>query len=440
MTPSSRIVLSILALALLLAPVAGQTVAPLIREERSGIIRRDAPSEPGKPTPTPSPTPEPDKPVVIATPTPDPELVLVAIVNSHAITRAQLDRRVSARMGGAQPAATPAPGAPRAEQMRTGGVALSDSASGREILENLLIADQQAMEVGEAVRAEESFAVQQWVEQMMLADEARRQGIMIPSEEFQLRVKQIEAEFRLRDPRVERLLAAMGMDRAEFESHVHDALLVEKLCDRWVSLHLDDEDLRRAYNAQPSFYRTPARYRAAHFTIVLMGDEGRAMLADMKKLADRVRGRLAKGESHDKVFEDVNDLEFGIFGADLGYFTLEADTLHPLVQDQLKKMKPGQTSGVLEALTRIDGQVVPEAYHVVRLLDYLAPQGDTFESALPKLRENSRELARTTILEKLREARTHRVITNLGGIPPHRVPSLVERSKARPPIDLATAR
>ncbi|MCB2155225.1 peptidyl-prolyl cis-trans isomerase [bacterium] len=409
-----------LAAAALLACVssaAGQAVAPLIREEPEIKVRV------GTPTPIATPSDD-DRGRPAPTPTPDPKTVLVAIVNSHSITRDQLDRRVTARIG-------TTPEALKEFTQKGVNILASDAPT-----EEALLDAQQEMEFQDAVRKEEGLIVQEWTEQMMLADEARRQGFVISEQEFKDRLRIIETEFNLSDSRVQTVLERMGMSNEELESYVHDALLIEKLLDRFVELNISDDALKAAYEQNPSIYRTPPMYRAAHFSISLLGSESAKTRRSLEKLAEEARSRLEKGENYDRVFTDLNDLDFGIYGADLGYFSIEQEGLPPVVRQELAKMKIGETSPMLTSYVRRDGVVVPESYHVVKVLDKEPAVGENFESALPKLRENAREYARIQVLKMLRDARTHKVITNLGGIPPEKIPGPMERNRPQPAVSL----
>ena len=397
--------------------VNAQAVAPLVREEPEIKVRVSRPA----PLATPA---EDQEPRPVPTPTPDPKTVLVAIVNSHAITRDQLDRRVAARVGTTPEA--------RREFAQTGVSVLASDAP----MEDALVNAQQEWDIQSAIRKEEGLVIQEWVEQTMLADEARRQGFLISEEEFRDRLRDIETEFSLSGDRVQSVLDQMGLSREDIESHVYDALLIEKLLDRYVDLNISQEALRAAYHQNPSIYRTPPMFRAAHFCVSLLGNETAKTRASLEDVAEKAQRRLAKGEDYDQVFEDMNDLDFGIFGADLGYFNIEQTGLPPVVRLALGNMKIGETSDLLIAYVRRNGQAVPESYHVVKVLDKEPAVGENFESALPKLKENARELARIQVLKLIRKAGTHKVITNLGGIPPDKIPGEMERNRPQPAVAL----
>lgn len=412
-------------------PCHAQESAPLIREEPQVRVRTSSGSE--------RTNREAAEPQATPTPTPDPATVIVAIVNGHSLTRAQLDRLSRARVGTAPP--TRREGEPnRGELLATlgpGGRPLSERAR----MQLDLTDQQQEFEWIDAKRRVEGELVEEWIEAKMLSDEARRQGFAVSSSEFERRLAEIEEEYLGGSANAARLLDFFGLTPAEFEAFVYEALLIEALCERFVALNISDEELRMSFEKNKQFYRTPERVRAPHFVISLLGDETPQEIAAFERLAEEVRKRLRDGEDPNQVFANprYSQIERGIVGEDLGFFSIEANTLPPVVAAELRKMKEGDVSRVLKQLVRRDGRVVPESLHVVMLAERLPPTGETFETAYPKLRDASRALARIAVLDLIREARSHRVVTNLGGIPPERV-SPPDNMRPAEPVSLLAAK
>ncbi len=402
-------------------PLQAQVVAPLIREEKPIEVkvkpRDEAPL--GKNSPideakTPTPTPAP---------TPDPKLVVVAVVNNHSITRAQLDSRVSARINSNDRA-----------QM---GESTAMSLFGNEAmnLDMSLVEFEQAAEFEEALRQEEGRVISEWQEQMILSDEARRQGFVITNEQLQTRLTMLDKEYQLQSHQVRNLLESMGMTREELESYVYDALLIERLLERFVELNFSEDDLRKAYQKNPGFYQTPPGYEIAHFCISLLGDETRTTREGFKKDAEKVRRRLKDGEDPETVFDSVNDIGLGVYGTVITWST-NSKSLHPAVKAELAQMKEGEISKVIAAQVMRDGKPTDESYHVVKLIRNIPRQGETFESALPRLRESAMEAARMQLLNICRESGTHKRITNLRGIRPDKLPTPSELRTSQPPVNL----
>ncbi len=394
--------------------LGAQEVPPLILEDDSSI----------KATTRKKEDPKPSQKQESAEPTPRPEDVLIALVNSRVLTRAELNYRVSQDFERI-----------KAEvQSRVGGVvATSDSVAdtGEAAKENDEVLVEQQDQIDEAMRKEESVAVQRWVEHSLLADEARRQGIAVSDSDFRNRLAEAERANRLDATEIQTALDRLHVSRADYERGVYDALMIQALLDRFIDLNYTEADFRRAYDRAPQLYYTPRKFLLAHFTVALDGTESKAQLASLRKEAEAVRDRLKRGDDAGKLFDDstFNRPAEGVFGSVPGYYSFMEGTLPKIVEYEGKKMKLGETSDVLVAQKREDGKIVPISYHVIKLLEERPEEGRTFESALPAIRRGMLEIARNQLMEMLRRAKTHRVVTNLSGIASSRLPTREELMK-----------
>lgn len=397
-----------------------QEQPPLIMEQRPGMTirhrqRTDAP--------TPAPTPE-------------PSTVIVAIVNAHALTREQLEARVGKRFdefvddidNDARRVAAlvgAAPSKPISERAR------------RELDE-----DQKA-KIAAARNRAEGEAVQEWVDHTMLADEARRQGIVVSAEEFRERLAAVQAQGQVDQQLLQRVLNDLRMSQAEYERTVYDGILIERLVNRYIELNWKPDDLRKVYDENPALFMVPETYTLAHFTVLIEGNESPSQRRALESLARRVRSELSNNADPEKLFEqpEYNKLDMGIWGA-TGRYTLLRDGLPLAVEEAAKRLRVGQVSDVIEVRELVDGKPVTRGLHVVKILDRTPAQGTTFETALPAIRASLMEAGRLGLLERLRAARTHRVIVNLSGIRPDRIPSseeLLAAERASRPVPLQVA-
>ena len=181
-----------------------------------------------------------------ADPTPSPDETLVAIVNSRVLTKAEIDERVSQRfeelkkkvqsetggivtvLGDAEVALPELSWREQMKGMEEGEKEVFFNSENRE--DELLEAQKYVLEA-EMRRAEEEV-LNDWVSYRMLADEARRQGIVVMESEFQQRLAEAEREAMLSAEDVETALEELRMSRADYEKSIYDALLIEKLLDR----------------------------------------------------------------------------------------------------------------------------------------------------------------------------------------------------------------
>lgn len=364
--------------------------------------------------------------------TADPSRVFVAIVNSHVLTREELDARIAERFKAYE------------EELKEGQKEMfrnfqtvfgKDTEAARiEILDDM----KENIEV--ARRAEEGVAVQEWVEHHVLADEARRQGIAVSLQEFRQRMDELNRDNDLDAARVGAVLEELRISKADYERAIYDALLIERLIEKYVEANWTEEDLRRTYNENPGLFYTPERFHIAHFTISLDGSEYSEQVKRMEEIARRVRGELRSGRNPEELFaeEEYDRMERGIWGG-TGYFTFQEGNLPRPVEVEARKLRVGQTSDVIVNNARVGERIRPRSFHVIKVLDSVPPTGQTFESALPAIRRSLVEVARDDLIARLRASGTHRMIINLGGIPPQIIPTreeILAASNRAQPINL----
>lgn len=355
--------------------------------------------------------------------TPRPEEVLVAIVNAHVLTRADIEARISYRYEDIK----------RKVQQTHGGVITSFDPN-KKIdpkqmdLDDHLLLDEQKIELQKAIRREENLATKEWVDQMTLADEARRQGLIVTEGEFRKRLNQAETAVRLEQKTIDKVLAATKMTRADYERSVYEALMIEKMLKRFIDLNYTIDYLKSRYDKRPDLYYERQKYYLAQFAIIVEDGISKNDQKYLYKLAEEVRDRLKKGENPQEIFADdhLNSITEGIWGSEPSWYTIDSPSLRPIVENQLKKLKVGETSGVLEQKGRVAGEIKTLSIHVIKLLEIKEPTGETFESALPRIETLMLEVAKRRIMAQLKEANTHKVITNLGGIPHNKIPSRQE--------------
>ncbi len=380
----------------------------------------------------PRETPSPD---VTAAPTPNPNDVIVGIVNLHVLTLADLEARTERRYTEIRQDVLERYGG----VIGTFGGLESEDVLAEEASDDGLL-DEQRVQLEAAMRREKGMELRSWVEHYMLADEARRQGVAVSQGDFQERLAEAERESELETSDVDAALRSLQMTRQDYERSVYDALMIERLLDRFISINYTEAMYQAAYDQQPSLFHLPKRYRIAHFTIVLQADETKRGINVLKKKAEEVQDLMADGANPEEVFakSEYDNIESGFYGSMPGWFQLNNKTLRPAVAAEIGKMEPGETSKVITQFIRRDGEVVPMSYHVVKLLD-IAPAITTFEESKPIIHDHMLEIARRELLERLYETKTHRVVTNLRGIPPTKIPEqeeLLRQNAQAEPISL----
>ncbi|MCC5877854.1 MAG: peptidyl-prolyl cis-trans isomerase [Candidatus Sumerlaeia bacterium] len=412
-----------------------QEVAPLILDERPGMTIRERPREERQrrsDDEEPKKTDESERKEPVATPSPSD--VIVAVVNTHRLTRESLNARVAERFEKYKKELEE--GKSRTlQQVRD--VFGNDSQAAR-----IEIAQEMEDNLEAAMRAEEGAAVRDWVDHLLLADEARRQGILINQNEYRQRLQEITEESNLQEDRVTAVLADLRISQRDFQQTLYDAMLIERLVDQFIRLNWSEEDLREAFNSNRNSFYYPPRHHIAHFSIALDGSETNDQIRRLEELARRVRTELRRDADPEALFakDEFSRVDMGIWGT-TGFFTFQEGNLPRPIEAEAQKLSAGQTSDVLINRYRdARDRIRPRSIHVIKVLSTEPARGDTFESALPIIRERLVDVARDQLLQRIRTSGTHRIITNLGGIPPEILPSQDDLQRAfaqqPPPLNL----
>lgn len=365
----------------------------------------------------------------------DPSLAIVGIVNGHRLTKAQLGYFVNLRM------------------QELGSSTLVDREGGRKLVlnkdmkvdaslsEDPEFKEREQRDREASRRRVESEELDRWVAQRMLADEARRQGVVLATKEFDDRLAQVRQALGMDDVALDIELSRFNLSRSDYEREVYDALLVEKLLERYVDANWSEEQLREIYRRAPHEFHTPPQARFAQFVVALDGSESREMIERRRDLLDEVRKEMRSSKNLAESLAKRTDEADGYFStADSGWMPLDAETLPPATVKKLLELKPGEVSAVFtDQDTDESDSTYLRSLQVVKLLERRDAPKPSFETARPNLRTRLAAEARKELLIRLREARTHQVITNLKFIPPDVLPTdeeLLLRQAGAKPIPL----
>ncbi len=346
---------------------------------------------PGVPTETPSGTPT-------ATPTPsDPDKTFVAVVDGRRMTRAELDRRAAEPL----------------KRMRS-----------------LLKTDPASVEFQQARTRQEGSIVQDWVNRVLLAEEAKRRGILLSQSEFDNRYQALVGTAAGKQE-YENTMKILGMTEQEIRAELFDDMLGEKSVEQELKKYDNDEYLRPIYEKAPIVFTRPEQVHALHYSMTLEGKEGTAELRRVRERLEAIRKRIAKGESPSAIAEEEGGKAMGVFGLDLGWVNPAIQSLPPEVQKVVGKLKRGETSPIV--LSK-DANGSPRAFHIVKVIDHREPAGGTYESAKPLMLENLKESVRMSLVVDLKQSGAHVVFVNLSGIPPDRLEAGMKNRTGATPV------
>ena len=202
----------------------------------------------------------------------------------------------------------------------------------------------------------------------------------------------------------ERFHEAIEISDAEIETYYQDnvqaftteeqvSLVYVELSaeDLAIDATLEEEELRRRYEAARQRYLTPEARRASH-VLIETTEERDAFAA--QQLAEELRQRIADGESFAELAEQYSDDPVSAAeGGDLGW--IQPDDMVSAFEDELYALEePGEVSDPIE--TRF-------GWHLIQLDEIRPPEGMSFEEAREEILEEYRERQREDLYLELSE-------------------------------------
>ncbi|HPB31162.1 MAG TPA: peptidylprolyl isomerase [Candidatus Sumerlaeota bacterium] len=353
-----------LALALILLPaiLSGQTATPApAPAPRPGVVIIDDAPE--------SAPVSPGEEIQDRVPRPDPKTVFLCVVDHRRLTQADVNNILDRLMAGKR-------GTPE------------------QIEQQRLVYTQNIMT--------------EWIERNVLAAEAENEAITVTDAEID------EQEGALKDAAdvdfdINKALEKIGFTREEYRRQLRDAILGEKLVKKRIPSFYSEADLRKIYDSNPKAYQLPPRVRASHIFCPIFGDETPDKKTAKKKFMDDARKKAAKTPDLKTIARDADPL-LSIVGGDLGWLTATNRLPRP-VNELVFKLKPGKISDVIET---------DYGLYLIRIEEKQPLKGRTYEEAREAVMDDVFEEVRRKVLDAA--MKTHRILINISGIPPHRLP------------------
>ena len=210
--------------------------------------------------------------------------------------------------------------------------------------------------------------LEQMIERKILAQEARRLGIKVSSDELNQAIAEIKKDYPP-DKGFDELLGLKGMTLEEWKARLEEKLLAEKMVRSALQYRgeIAEEEAVQYYESHRSSFILSPKVRVRQI-VVADGEE-----------AIQILKRLRKGENFEKLARERSLGPEKIKGGDLGYFS---EGEKPAEFDQVFAMEVGTISGVIKS---------PYGYHIFRLEEKVGAREIPFKEA------------RTGILQELRK-------------------------------------
>lgn len=209
----------------------------------------------------------------------------------------------------------------------------------------------------EALKELRKICLEQMIDRKLLAQEARRIGIEILSEELNRMLSEIKKDYP--GEGFGETLTLKGIPLEEWKRGLKEKLLAEKMIRHAQRFHgkIEEEEARKYYESHRSLFQIPRKVRVRQI-VVSDGEEALQILKQLKK-----------GESFEKLAMSKSIGPEKVRGGDLGFFS---EGEKPLEFNRVFSMRVGEISEVVKSLY---------GYHIFKLEDKIEPHEISFDEA-----------------------------------------------------------
>jgi peptidyl-prolyl cis-trans isomerase C len=220
-----------------------------------------------------------------------------------------------------------------------------------------LVADPSGEESRSELKELKEAYLDQMIERKILAQEARRLGIQVSSEELSQAILEIRKDYP--GEGFGERLDLKGMNLEEWKARLEEKLLAEKMVrgGHQFQVRVEEKAAREFYETHPALFQLPKRVRARQI-VVMDGNE-----------AIQIQKRLKKGEDFAKLAKEKSLGPEKARGGDLGFFSQGGK---PAEFDHVFSLELGAISEVIKS---------PYGYHIFKLEERVEPREIPFEEA-----------------------------------------------------------
>jgi len=200
---------------------------------------------------------------------------------------------------------------------------------------------------GKGVAADKKQVLENLIVRELLYQEARRQGIRVPAGEVTAKLAELNG-LLAGGTGLESTLESIGLSSPALESQLERGMVIEKYLEDHFSqgATVSDDEVSFYYQDHPDEFRVPLRFRLSHILVRIEPALGPAGKEQGRARIQALGKRLAGGEDFARVAREASDCYSAKNGGDLGYF--QTGQLASKMEDELRALKPGEVSGVVE--------------------------------------------------------------------------------------------
>jgi parvulin-like peptidyl-prolyl isomerase len=213
--------------------------------------------------------------------------------------------------------------------------------------------------------------IQRMVEEELLVQESRRQGITIASEEVDQDVAAARARFETPEG-FQQELARLYLDETGYRRYLKRQKAIDRLLAQQVdpSVSVTPEEMRRFYEANPKRYQSPEKIRVRHILIRKEGGDNNTDPDAAYRKITMIREQLAQGGDFADLAAEFSQEPAREHGGDLGF--IQRRQMPPSIESAVFGLEVGEISPIL---------TTEQGYHLFQVTERRAAGVIPFEEA-----------------------------------------------------------
>lgn len=233
-------------------------------------------------------------------------------------------------------------------------------------------------------------AFEKMIEKELLHQEAIKRGLRVEEEVKKARARTIK-----------RLGGRKKLKAALKRTHLTDKQYKEKLRKKYLVKRLialevrekapvSDEEVKAYYKGNKERFMRPEARRLTHILISVKPNATAEERRRKRERAQEVIEKIKGGEDMSVVAWNYSDDPYRVKGGDFGL--VHKGRLNPSLEKEVRKLKPGQLSGIIETIY---------GYHVVRVEEVKKPQQLSLDDVSQKIKRELTRKREKRLLEAL---------------------------------------
>jgi parvulin-like peptidyl-prolyl isomerase len=223
----------------------------------------------------------------------------------------------------------------------------------------------------------------------ILVQDAEARKLQVPADDFEkawqnelnILKEQTQKEGKPASSEAE-LLQRAGTTREAAQAELRKAMLISRMREELAkskNVTVSDAEVDKYIKEHAASFDGSGRYHVRHILIRPDTTRGKLSDADLSKArneAEQALARIQSGQSFESVAKEVSDGPRKDQGGDMGFLPL--DDMGPVLSAAVKKLKPGEVSGIIQS---------DYGFHIVQLVEVQSGQAIDMSKAKPRIQQ-----------------------------------------------------